>query len=168
MKEVFSMGNLGKIFGVLLIVVALIVAGVGGFLMFSYAPAQAEEATFPTDFDEHNLYGGSLERLNTTSGQVENVDFTIDRRIQTKEELGGGKLLLEESILGIENGTKIEIDELCKNNTYQIDEKSILLYRFQDLKNEIVIEYTEDDESRVMPVPYVYRVPVCYRDFHAV
>ena len=148
------MGNIGKIVGVLLIVVALIAAGFGAFFMLYLAPNQAEESTFPSDFDEHNLYGGRLERLNTSSGQVEEVDFTIDRRIQAKEELSGGKVRLEENIKGIENGTEIEVPELKKHNIYEIDEKSIRLYLYEDLLSGARVEYTDNDDVQwIFPHP---------------
>ncbi len=148
------MGNIGKIVGVLLIVVALIAAGFGAFFMLYLAPNQAEESTFPSDFDEHNLYGGRLERLNTSSGQVEEVDFTIDRRIQAKEELSGGKLRLEENIMGIENGTENEVPELKKHNIYEIDEKSIHLYLYEDLMTGARVEYTDNDDVQwIFPHP---------------
>jgi hypothetical protein len=153
-KEVFSMGSLGKILGVLLIVASLATAGVGAFLMLYYAPMSAEESTFPTDFDEHNLYGGFLDRLNTSTGQIEHVDFTIDRRIEAKRDLGGGKLELEETIVGVENGTEIEVPELTKHNILNIDEKSINLYLFEDKLTGAKVEYTKDDDIQwIFPHP---------------
>lgn len=148
------MGGLGKILGVILIVIALCVGGVGAAFMFYIAPTQAEETTFPTDFDQHNLYGGYLEQLNTGNGQVERVDFTIDRRIQTVDELGGGELELEENIVGKENNTGAEIDALTKHNIYHIDEQSINLYYFKDLITNDTLEYTKDDEVQwIFPHP---------------
>jgi hypothetical protein len=135
-------------------VVSLAIAGVGAAFMFYIAPNGAKEATFPTDFDEHNLYGGFLDRLNTTSGQVEHVDFTVDRRIQTIDELGDGKLKLDETITGIENGTQVPVPELEKHNIYNIDESSIQLYLYEDLITGDKVEYIEDDNVQwIFPHP---------------
>lgn len=148
------MGGFGKIIGVILIVLALCVGGFGAAFMFYIAPTQAEETTFPTDFDQHNLYGGYLEELDTTTGEVNRVDFTIDRRIQTVDELGGGKLKLEETIIGRENNTGTEIDLLTKNNIYHIDEQSILLYYYKDLLTNATVEYSEEDDVQwIFPHP---------------
>ncbi len=148
------MSNLGKMVGVLLIVVSLAIAGIGAAFMFYIAPNGAEEATFPTDFDEHNLYGGYLDRLNTTSGQVEHVEFTVDRRIQAVDELGDGKIKLDETIDGIENGTQVPVPELEKHNIYNIDESSIQLYLYEDLITGDKLEYTEDDKVQwIFPHP---------------
>ena len=148
------MSGMGKIIGVLSIVIALGFIIFGASLMFVIVPNMAENATLPTDFDDHNVYGGYLTTLNTATGEVERTNFTIDRRIHVIDELPGGKLLLDEDIKAVVNGTDIEIPDLAKHNEYEIDELTMQLFKYEELDNGIVLDYTEEDDVQwIFPHP---------------
>ncbi len=111
----------------ILIVIAIILAGIGALLMFSIVPKKAEEATFPSDFDDHFVYGGFIDKLNTGTGSIDSTNFTVDRHIKVDEKLDGGKLKIDEQVTAIVNGTNISIPDLAKHHVYNVDEKDLTL-----------------------------------------
>jgi len=147
------MAGISKIIAVVLLIVGLVIAGIGGYIMFILVPNAIEGQTFPDDFDDHFVYGGYMRMLNTTSGDYEKTGFTVDRHIRVEEKLEGGQLRIDERITAVVNGTDKEIPTLDKHNNYQVDEKDLVISYVTN--NEGYEEYYDegDDVNWIFPHP---------------
>ena len=142
-----------KILAAVLIVVGLVLGGFGAYLMFVAVPTKLDDAKFPSDYDEHITYGGSLEALDTSTGSVNEIGFMIDRHIMAEEDLGGGKVRVHEVITGTDNATGDPVALLAKENYYEVDSKSLQLYNVK-IGSDWEHTYTEEDDVNwVFPIP---------------
>ncbi len=147
------MGSMKSIIAVVLIVLGLVFGGIGGYLMFVMVPNNVDEATFPSDFDDHYTYGGDMLVLDTSTGSQSEIGFVVDRHIMVEEDLGGGKLKVHEVITGTDNATGEEVALLAKDNYYEVDDKTLQLY---NVKVGADFEHTyteEEDVNWVFPIP---------------
>jgi|GEM_PF-3352739 len=156
------MSGAGKIVGVLLLVISLALAGFGAAMMFWIVPNMVENTPFPSDFDDHYVYGGTMDRLNTTTGSWENTKFTVDRHIKVDEDLGGGELKIDERIGAVDNTSGEDISDLASHNVYHVDDMDLTL-SYVTNNEGYEQEYTEqDDVNWIFPHPVdkdkVYRI----------
>jgi hypothetical protein len=145
------MGKMNVVLGVVLIVIALVLAGVGAFFMNQVS--EAKKSGFPEDFDDHFVYGGYMDKLNLTTGAIKRTNFTVDRHIQVDAKLDDDTLKIEERITGKENVTGIAIPDLDKHNTYTVDKYDLYI---SDVSNNegYQEQYTMDDKVRwIFPHP---------------
>ncbi len=122
------MGSLMKIIAAFLIVLGLLSGGAGAAFMFVIVPNQVDEASFPSDFDDHYTYGGEMKVLDTSTGSQSEIGFVVDRHIMVDEDLGGGQLKVHEVITGTDNATGDEVALLAKDNYYEVDDKTLQVF----------------------------------------
>ncbi|MGA1821318.1 MAG: porin PorA family protein [Thermoplasmatota archaeon] len=154
------MSGIKTILAVGLIIAALIMAGIGGGLMFYLVPTMEDEAEFPEDFDHYFTYGGYIKQLNFTSADYDNDDFTIERHIVNTGKTGDN-YLVEETVTAYRNDTgwTEQIDDLNKYHEYTVHPKRLQLYKVDDTEGYME-EYTEDDD-----VQWVFPIPVEKKDY---